>query len=707
MASKKEEESDLHLLEEIQEMFDRGSKAKFDKVAEWDECRAFYQGDQWSIPGDSGQRKATAKEPWRVRLTVNKLPSRVENALAIYLGVQPIIMAIPPTEESDDRKAALVSNRLLEYYWDELCMQDRVLPEALEWALVCGDGFARPTWDTTKGEPMDVPVELDEEGSATKTEVVNAGDLAVESVSPYCVTVEPGCEFLEDAAWMMITEAVLREDVLMRFGKKELSEKQPESDSASQAGGKYIPSIMDNEKLTKERCILQTTYWKPNSKFKKGRVVYSTPYEILRKEDELPFGEYPLVHIQDIHIPGQFWGSSKVSQAIPLQAGYNRLRSSVVEVRNLMGNPGWLEPEEAEIARGTISNKPGAVIKYRATGAGGAKPERIQGVSVPQSSIQELGLFEEELNDVMSRHEASQGRMSSDVTSGRQAAIYREADNSRYMLSLRKFEKALAKLARFMLRFIKKNMGEERTIAIIGRGRSPEFLSFTKEDVSDRANIKFEISSQQPWNPELGRQTAFALFDKQVIDRKELLMRLQSPTPATMFEPEQDHRLNARLENEMMSDGQIQIMPMPTDNHAVHVEEHEAVLNDPDKRAELHLERIQYQRDLQMAKQAGMLGQQIQVPQPKYMMLLQHLDAHRKAIPPPPPPPPLTKINLNGEIAPNQAAGLAGAGMSQQPKPSSDGKNAPRIPNKSAGSQASMPQSDGSAMTTPAMEEAI
>ncbi|MBW2704141.1 MAG: hypothetical protein JRF33_25255, partial [Deltaproteobacteria bacterium] len=383
---------------------------------------------------------------------------------------------------------------------------------------------------------------------------------------------------------------------------------------------------------------------------------HSTVNQELRREDLLLNGEYPLFQFTDISLPGELYGTSSTSQAIPPQVGYNRLRGQIIENRNLMGQPKWAAPE-GSVPDGYISDEPGEIIEYDLIASHGVPPSQMKVHQTSQVALQELCLFSDEINDAMSRHESSQGKQSSNITSGRHALASREADNSRTLPSMKLFQKQLAEVARMMLILLKEYMPQPRVATIVGKTREDEVIKFEANDIADSCNIRFDIASQTPWNREGLRESAIWMYSQGLVDRAQLLDVLQFPSVRSVYQPELVHRTNARIENNLLREGQS-IAPMPTDNHEVHLKEHSDELNNPEIRLMLLEDRMRVQRDQQMVQQGMMDPQQVQPSM--VQAFFDHMEMHRKGIPEPQSPPPEAKVNVSSaDLPPQLSAAIA------------------------------------------------
>jgi hypothetical protein len=155
--------------------------------------------------------------------------------------------------------------------------------------------------------------------------------------------------------------------------------------------------------------------------------------------------------------------------------------------------------------------------------------------------------------------------------------------------------------------------------------------------------VKFEIASQLPWSKEAKVQQLFWMYSQQLIDKAELLQELERAPSQSVYEVDQEHRLCARNENVWLLEGEF-TQPFETDNHDIHLQEHEQVMNDPSKR------RIYASQD----------GEQI------LAALRQHMKLHKEMMPPPPEPETVKHLNIRGEIPVQAAMQLAGTAQSQE-----------------------------------------
>ena len=623
----------------VDDRYEQASKAQQRVVEEMEQARLFYRGDQW-LRRDHNKWITAPSPRWRVRLTVNKLPPLVELSIATFLRYKPIITTTPATSDEDDRRTAKVSELLARYLWDEL-KTNVLLVEMLTWMFTAGSAFVRTGWDDKKGRK--IPIFAQVPSMNPETGIIEAVDSeeivdykydglpTMDIIDPFSMSVEPGALKFEDAAWCIATEILRIGELEKRFNTKI----EPTSANDDQI---HTPMYVerDSQIINEDRAALMQMYERPTKKHPNGRLIFKANNKIL-DEQELPGGQIRIVHFRNIILPGEFWPTSMCSQVIPLQMEINRGRSQLIENRNLTSRPQMISPEGA-IVKGTYNNKPGSIVQWDPIAAHSVEPHYLNPPQVPGFVMAILGLANEDMMDLTSRHEASQGQ-NTGASSGRQVAMYRSADDSRLAPTMLLFEEGLQEVGKHQLATCQENMNGEMVLNIVGKGRISEVFKFNANDVSDATNLRYDIGSQLPWAKESTREMAMQLNASGKMSDEMMHQILEVPDDRKLYENEQSHRLNARLENQQLVQGYF--APLPTDNHQVHLQEHEHDINLPENRQRLISE---MQGAVQRAK---MMGEEPPKVPPSIQFKLQHMEAHRKSIPAPQPPPPAPKVNLS------------------------------------------------------------
>lgn len=579
-----------------------------------------YQGQQWnSMIGSNWAPLPTPKN--RVRITVNKLPAYVARMIEMYVKEKPIISATPTTTEESNRRSAKVQEILLRHAWDSM-HTDSQLVEILTWVGVTGSCFAAPEWQ-----------KLPRENNVSKI----SGLPVLRVLNPFSLAVEPGVTRIEHAQWIIYVESVPTYSIEKEFNKK------IEANTGGFGFMSHAPTPLNViNTQSEDRAMLMKLYERPNTDYPRGRIAYFCGDEKLR-EEPLPTDGYgrpvvEVVHFKGVEFPGEFYPTGIVNMMTPPQVEGNKTRSQVLEHRNYATRPILLATDLAFDQDPEMA--PGGVMKYNS--ASPVPPSFLQPPMLGAEVYQIMSLCETDMQDVARVHDTSMGKASGSINSYKQANMAVAQDVAGLTPSLIDFQNNLSLLGEWIVANYRRNLSDDEIVYIVGKDRRSDVFKFNKEDISSMCNIKYDITSKLPWTKENTRQQAMWLFMQGVLDPESFKQIVDVPQTQSLYEFEQKHRENARLENDRLREQYFP--PLPTDRHDIHIEEHKCDINLPEKRT-LFIDELMSQAQLSTMG----LAQESEAPQYPLSIqnLLQHIEAHQQAIPAPAVPAVPPKVTLS------------------------------------------------------------
>jgi len=176
---------------------------------------AFVLGQQWVVWDND---KRTFRRPQNrsddpnapVRITVNKIGSIVEQYIARAVKAAPEPECRPVSDDDDDIGAAKAGTRILESELNRLHWDGWLLRHYF-WVVTHGWAFAQITWDADDG-PMLAQDDTDEDD-------VFRGDICMESVPAFELSVDPNAKTMGAAKWAVRTKSMTKEAVWEQYGK--------------------------------------------------------------------------------------------------------------------------------------------------------------------------------------------------------------------------------------------------------------------------------------------------------------------------------------------------------------------------------------------------------------------------------------------------------------------------------------------------------
>jgi hypothetical protein len=370
---------------------------------EWKEALNFYKGNHYVYINrrakklDSRPVADGEKPHYRVRLVDPQIMVGSRDLIARYIKTKPVLSAVPESSDDGSEKAAKMGDAILESLWQELGMADKY-QEALWWAVICGNGYWKISWDKFAGEPIEYTIGPDGKPITTPRlkdafeeelqnaiqqgqmppqimqqikKKINTGEIRIDVLSPWDVFVDPRAKTFSEAEWAICVHRLSVEEVKARYGKDLKPDAVPMAYSEVQPLG-------GTDEERKSLCTLYTLYCKPCPSVQEGRVAtFAKSAEggvLTDSKWDYPTKMMPLVKFPGLRMPGAIYDDSVVRQAIPLQKELNKGISQVIEHRNLTIRPQFLSPFGA--IKQKLTNEPGLIINYNPMGE--LKPEPMQ-----------------------------------------------------------------------------------------------------------------------------------------------------------------------------------------------------------------------------------------------------------------------------------------------------------------------------------------
>lgn len=494
---------------------------------QWKLNLAFYKGKQYvfynrrtrrieSLPTDEGD-----KPRYRVRMIANQIAPNSHGLLARLVKSKPQFYATPGQSSYEAMKATEVAESLLDYWWEAFSLSSK-REEAMLWAIICGNGFWKISWDDRQGSSIKVIVEpesgqpilnpliehffkkrLEEFGLDFREfeQEVFPGEIKVEVMSPFDIYLDDSAQVFEDCKWAICVHPMDPKDIKDKFGvslKANAVNKYPDE---------TLPGVFGNMEARTEENVrtVYIGYFLPGAKYPNGRYVVFTksPNIILYESDwPFPFKKLPIVKFPGMRIPGQLYDTSVVEQAIPLQKELNRTLSQIIEYKNLTLKPQMLAPVGS--MRQRMTDEPGAIFEYNPVA--GRVPEAIPLPGLPgyvYDHLQDLGA---RLKDVFGLTEILQGDVPPNVEAGVAIDLLQEAAVDRLAPQILMMEKSLELAGNLMLELAQKYYQEPRLLMLSGMGSKPKVERFETADILAGVGVKVETGSGLP-RTRAGRQS--------------------------------------------------------------------------------------------------------------------------------------------------------------------------------------------------------
>lgn len=342
--------------------------------------------------------------------------------------------------------------------------------------------------------------------------------------------------------------------------------------------------IKDNE-VIEEACESEPdengntkTEYVQRKKYPKGRKIVIAG-KVLLHDMENPYedGEFPYERGVNYVDPGSFWGISEVEPIEGPQQTFNKIVSFSLDVLTLMGNPIWIISDDSDVDPHTLENRPGGVIEKTP----GSEVQRVEGVQLQPFVMQMMDRYKGWIDDLSGNNEVSRG-VADQVTAASAISALQEAARTRIRQQSRLIDLYLQPVGRHYLsrvlqfysaprvfrvtnddgsfRYFKFHIedhfdeqgdpiGEGKKAVIVRYKQDSATLKFGEDAASRREipllaqmDVKVSTGTSLPFAKAELKRELFDLFDRGIIDDKEVLLRSDYPNAEAVLKRMEERR---------------------------------------------------------------------------------------------------------------------------------------------------------------------
>ena len=463
---------------------------------------AFYNGYQYHAWQTIGSGQVLREEPNPAnlpRIVVNRIEPIIRTEISKVTSGRPSAQVVPASNDEDDLMAASAAEQVWQSMYDKSHFQTDVLQKAEFWRATTGNAFIKTYWDPSKRqvEPVSVTDPYTGEKIVIQQET-SVGDVGYEVVSPFHLFVpDLSEEDLEKQPYIFNVYTKSEEWVKSTFGNVLPKDFKPTKVAASEI---FDAALMDqrNTATVKPESVLVIEMWaKPNGcpYLPKGGLVTIVDNEIVQfAENGIPYAHksYPFAHTYTIPT-GKFYRRGVIKNIIPLQREYNRVRSQIIQAKNLMSKPQMMY-QEGSVDPRKITARPGIWIPVR-PGFNFPTPVPIQ--PLPNYVLNEVRQLEADFEDLSGQHAVSRGE-SGGVTAATAINYLQERDDAYLATVFNSVEAAIEKVAKQSLSLFVQYVDQPRLVKVVGADGAFDAQMLSGADIASGLDIRVESGSALP-----------------------------------------------------------------------------------------------------------------------------------------------------------------------------------------------------------------
>lgn len=496
---------------------------------------------------------------------INEYRSLLRYILTLVTSEKPAFDVRAVNTDYKSESQALVGEDVLNYYLKQKNLES-ILRDTTEVSLWSSEGFVELEWDVYAGEFYGV----DPDGKSP----IMKGDIKYSKHNVLSVVRDPFDNPM-DPDWLIIIKKINKYELASRY--PEHAEKIINSSNPRKYSGIWTNYHTFNSDMIEYMHF----YHKKNVVLPKGKYAIAINDEIL-EAGPLPYDEIPVYRVAPATIDDTVFGYTPGFDILGLQEAGDDLFSALLSNNRTFARQLIAAQKDAGVNHKDIS-KGMTILELDAEDMNKAiKPLNLTR-SAPESYqlLDKIEKYKEKLTGI---NEVIRGDPSSNLRSGNALALV-AAQAIKYNATLQEsYNTLVEKVGTATIKFLQQFAKAPRFYTVVGKHNKSMLKEFSADNIEKVDRVEVQRSSALT-NTTAGRvEIADNLLQAGLIQRpQQYVAVLETGKIDPLVEAERTMLLNIKAENELLHTGETPFA-LITDNHSLHIQEHVAVLNDPELR---------------------------------------------------------------------------------------------------------------------------
>jgi len=497
-------------------------------------------------------------------MTVNHFRNLLQHIVTMTINQRPSFEPRATNTDVESQSQTILARGLLDYYLREKRLE-RYLKDAVEYALLYGEGFVTTTWNATLGETYGVDPETQID--------VKEGDIEYRSYEPVDVVRNVNVYNADVVQWYIIRKYMNKWDLAAKF--PEIADKIINVNNRYDPLKQYKTSLAD---LWGEETIeVYELFHDRTDAVPEGRNTLFINGNVILTDGPLPYRSMPVFRVCPGNLSGTPFGYSPANDLLPLQEMADTLYSTIVTNQAAFGVQNILVPRGANIATQAVRDGMN-IIEYD------AKVAPPQGLNLTQTSP-EIFKFVEMLERLMETisgvNSVARGNPESSLKSGAALALVQSMAVQFSQGLQQSYVQLLEDVGTGTIEILRDYAVVPRVAMIAGKSNRGQMKRFSGKDLSQINRVQVDAGNPMTRTTAGKVELATMMIQNGIIKHpEELLQVIQTGNLETMTEGVTSEMLSIKSENEVMAEGK-QVPVFITDNHLLHISEHKSVVSDP------------------------------------------------------------------------------------------------------------------------------
>lgn len=525
----------------------------------------FYYGAYLNDYVGNGHRvNFTGEQGELTQIPINHYRNLAQHIYTMITSSRPTMDARAINTDYKSYAQTILANQILDYYMREKKLEDCIM-RATEMAIVMGQGFVKLAWNATAGEIYDVDPETQQP--------IRDGELEFCTLSALDVVVD-GTKESWNNDWILTRTWINKYDLMAKYPAfaEQIKGMKPKNQSSV-----YRIAVWSNDDT--DDIAVYEFYHKVTESMPDGRYMLFCDGQIVLLDAKMPYRQIPVFRIVPNEILGTPYGYSPMFDIFPIQEGINALYSTIMTNQNTFGVQNIWMPENADIQVGSLD---GAMNVIKSA----VKPEALNLTQTPAEIFKFLDMLIQAAETISGVNSVARGNPEASLKSGTALALV-QSQALQFISGLQQsYVRLIEEVGTAVIRILKDFANTPKFITLVGKNNRPLTKEFTGEKISSIDRCVVDVGNPLAKTIAGRVQMAEQMMQMKIIkNAQQYFQVINTGRIEAMYEGETDDLMLIKKENEELLEGNNPLVS-PMDKHSVHIDEHSAVLADPDLRSD-------------------------------------------------------------------------------------------------------------------------
>lgn len=498
-----------------------------------------------------------------VQLPVNHFRNLAQHMLVMVTANRPIMECRAINGDYKSMSQSYLANGILEYYMREKGLE-KCFHKATEMAIVMGSGYILADWNATGGEEV--------EADPNTNEIIYQGQLEFRNLSPLDVVFDGSKDTWEENTWFLVRTYKNKFDLIAKY--PELADRIKGLSTKSDASQNKM-MIWSND-VTDDVPVFRF-YHKSTEAIPGGRYIEFCDSNCIFQDTKLPYRRVPLFRIVPSEYMGTPYGYTPMFDIYPLQEGINSLYSAILTNQNAFAVQNLFVERGSDLNLNSLGEGMNII-------EGNKAPIPLQLTSTPKEVFDFLGLMVESAETISGVNSVARGNPESSLKSGTALALV-QSMSLQFISGLQQsYVKMIEDVGSAVIEILKDYANSPQLVAIVGKDNRTYMHEFTGSQIQDVSRVVVDVGNPLSRSISGRVQMAEQLLQMNLLKSPEQYFQvIETGRIQNAYQGEIKQSLLIQKENEKLLEG-FPVAAVMLDKHRMHIQEHSAVLADPDLR---------------------------------------------------------------------------------------------------------------------------